>query len=96
MNKNLLMQLETEHGVGNADGGAGTAQVLLLQNWNLSCHRCISISEEEASAPASGITHHQDFPAIMNTSCRPFSTFPKINWKKLPKPAGADGQLSSE
>lgn len=28
---NLLMQLETECGVGNADRGGGTAQVLLLQ-----------------------------------------------------------------
>lgn len=96
MNQNLLMQLETERGVGNADGGGGTAQVLLLQT-GTSCHRCISISEEGASAPASVcITHHQDFPSNHEHFLQTFSTLPKINWNMLPKPAGADGQLSSE
>lgn len=58
----------------------------------------LSIADEEASAPASVcITHHQDFPTILHAGVlQTFFHIPKINWKKRPRPAGPDGQLSSD
>lgn len=41
------------------------------------------------------ITEHNDFSALINTGVlETFFNVPKINWKKRPKPAGLNGQLS--
>ncbi len=58
----------------------------------------LSIPDEEAGASASVcITHHQDFPTILNAGVlQTFFHIPKINWRKRPRAAGPDGEMSSE
>ena len=67
--------------------------------WDLIMPQMQDLSiDEEASVPASVcITNHNDFPAILNAGVlQTFFHIPKINWKKHSRPAGPDGQLSSE
>ncbi|XP_060775114.1 uncharacterized protein LOC132884975 [Neoarius graeffei] len=67
--------------------------------WDLIMPQMQDLSiDKEASMPAAVcITNHTDFPALLNVGVlQTFFHIPKINWKKHPRPAGPDGQLSSE
>lgn len=67
--------------------------------WDLIMPQMQNLSiDEEASVEASVcITNNNDFPALLNEGVlQTFFHVPKINWKKRPKPAGPDGQLSLE
>ncbi|KAK7909692.1 hypothetical protein WMY93_014378 [Mugilogobius chulae] len=57
----------------------------------------LSIDEEASVSTSVCIINHNDFPALLNEGVlQTFFHIPKINWKKRPRPAGPDGQLSSE
>nr|XP_055062721.1 uncharacterized protein LOC129445787 [Misgurnus anguillicaudatus] len=57
----------------------------------------LSIDEDASVSASVCITNHKDFPAILNAGVlQTFFHIPKINWKKRPRPAGPNGQLSSE
>ncbi|XP_060793031.1 uncharacterized protein LOC132896311 [Neoarius graeffei] len=69
------------------------------QEWDLVMPRMQDISiDEEADASASVcITNNKDLPALLTAGVlETFFHIPKINWKKRPRPAGPDGQLSAE
>ena len=43
------------------------------------------------------VTMSEDFPALINRAVvETFFRVPKVNWRRRPKPAGPDGQLSIE
>ncbi|XP_041789086.1 uncharacterized protein LOC121627487 [Chelmon rostratus] len=67
--------------------------------WDLVMPRMqdLSIDEEAGASAAVCIANNNDLPAILNAGVlETFFHIPKINWKKRPKPAGPDGQLSAE
>ena len=66
--------------------------------WDLIMPEMQNLSiDEDIGGSAACITNNNDFPALLNAGVlRTFFHVPKINWKKRPRPAGPDGQLSAE
>ncbi|XP_077081441.1 P2X purinoceptor 7-like [Siphateles boraxobius] len=66
--------------------------------WELIMPQMQNLSiDEDANAPSVCITSNDVFPAMLNAGVlETFFYIPKINWKKRPKPAGLDGQMSAE
>lgn len=67
-------------------------ELVMPQLQNLSIHEDVG-----GTAAAVCITNNNDIPALLNEGVlRTFFHVPKINWKRRPRPAGPDGQLSAE
>ncbi|XP_054870061.1 uncharacterized protein LOC129349773 [Amphiprion ocellaris] len=66
-------------------------ELIMPQMQDLSIHEDVDVPAQVC------IINHHVLPALLNAGVlQTFFHVPKINWKKRPRPAGSDGQLSAE